>query len=98
MSLILFLVSVSAQAQLKADITAKIKATLKDGDSARYIWPTPWPNDGVICGKVNAKNSYGGYTGFKRFVAVKDAIGLSILLEENSGIEAKMVALHCDSR
>lgn len=44
---------------------------LKDPGSASFrgmfvSWASGVP---IVCGYVNAKNSYGGYTGFKRFVA-----------------------------
>ena len=46
---------------------------LKDPDSAQFrdVFTSPVLNkDGAplaICGEVNAKNSYGGYTGFQKF-------------------------------
>jgi hypothetical protein len=45
---------------------------LKDPQSAQFRWlPFPESNEELIsyCGMVNAKNSYGGYTGFKPFLA-----------------------------
>lgn len=46
---------------------------LKDAESARFraIKQGP-PKDGAwtLCGEVNAKNSYGGYSGFEPFLAV----------------------------
>src|SRR3990167_4012878 len=41
-----------------------VVATLKDPDSAK--WGATWTNGGVTCGYLNAKNSYGAYTGQKR--------------------------------
>lgn len=39
---------------------------LKDAESARWRWPRlKKPSGGSYCVWVNAKNSYGGYTGFK---------------------------------
>ena len=40
-----------------------VLASLKDPGSAEFR------NQYGICGEVNAKNSFGGYTGFKRFIA-----------------------------
>ncbi len=86
------------QAQL-ADITAKLVgletiesvALLKDG------LKDPWSaevkvqghiltNDGVvlICGMVNAKNTWGAYTGFKRFLASKQK-GVALIDPETQG-------------
>lgn len=40
-----------------------VTASLKDPDSAQFR------NQKGGCGEVNAKNSFGGYSGFKRFIA-----------------------------
>ncbi|WP_180039311.1 hypothetical protein [Acinetobacter sp. YH12100] len=40
-----------------------VQASLKDSDSAKFR------NQKGFCGEVNAKNGFGAYTGFKRFVA-----------------------------
>ncbi|WP_286936162.1 hypothetical protein [Achromobacter sp. UBA4530] len=46
-----------------------VLATLKDPDSAKFR------NQKSFCGEVNAKNSFGGYTGFKRYIAAsKDLV------------------------
>ena len=44
------------------------KARLKDPDSAQFRNQFVGKK-GVPCGEVNSKNSFGGYTGFQRFVA-----------------------------
>lgn len=49
---------------------------LKDPGSAQFrnVRLVPYSDTKVICGEVNAKNSYGGYAGFAHFVAgVSDA-------------------------
>ena len=48
-----------------------VKRSLKDPDSAKFdgVKVVSAPNGKVLCGFVNGKNSYGGYVGFKRFVA-----------------------------
>lgn len=53
--------------QAKAAITRE----LKDPESARFrdITVRNFQGGKVICGEMNAKNSYGGYVGFKRFMA-----------------------------
>lgn len=40
-----------------------VESALRDPGSAQFR------NQSGICGEVNAKNSFGGYTGFKRFMA-----------------------------
>ncbi|MDE9429658.1 hypothetical protein [Xenorhabdus bovienii] len=46
-----------------------LRNSLKDPDSAifEYIYPSS-QHDDIACGMVNAKNSYGGYTGKKKFI------------------------------
>ncbi len=51
----------------KAVIEQTIKDQLKDPDSARFKWADYRTGSTVYCAEVNAKNSYGGYTGFVPF-------------------------------
>lgn len=53
----------------QAEIRRVVGGKLKDGESARWQWPVPTTQGQTIayCGFVNAKNSYGGYTGFAQF-------------------------------
>jgi len=46
-----------------------VRHSLKDPDSAKFesSYKPSGENDGHLCGKVNAKNSYGGYTGYKNY-------------------------------
>ena len=46
---------------------AFVEAGLKDPSSAQYRGLTHY-SDGVVCGEYNAKNSYGGYTGYSWFI------------------------------
>jgi hypothetical protein len=66
------------------DIIAK---NLIDAESRRMEWDST-PRGGLVCGKVNAKNQMGGYTGFKWFVAgfdnSKHLLGIS--MENDDGI------------
>lgn len=43
-----------------------VQANLKDPKSAEFR------NQKSLCGEVNAKNSFGAYTGFKRFIAANE--------------------------
>jgi len=54
------------------EVTKKIVAsTLKDPDSAKFLnlRMVNYYGGKLVCGNINAKNSYGGYTGYTRFVA-----------------------------
>ncbi len=48
-------------------VEADVRRGLKDPDSANFEDVKAYPKEQVACGKVNAKNSYGGYTGFEDF-------------------------------
>lgn len=52
----------------RTGVIRSLATMLKDPDSARYQWPNK-VHDSVYCGLVNAKNSYGGYTGFVPYFA-----------------------------
>jgi len=63
---------------LETQITQKISSSLKDPASAQFrnikvLLDRKYQENlstDVVCGDVNAKNSYGGYTGFTSFVWV----------------------------
>jgi hypothetical protein len=60
-----------AKKNLEAAARAAMKSYLFDPFSARFEKLRPGRN-GALCGKYNAKNRYGAYTGFKDFVVSKD--------------------------
>lgn len=43
--------------------------SLKDPNSAQFksIYVSSTDDSGFVCGKINAKNGYGGYVGFKNY-------------------------------
>lgn len=47
-----------------------LKHFLKDSDSAKFrdVFISRYEDGVVACGEVNAKNSYGAYSGFSKFV------------------------------
>lgn len=53
----------------KAAIIATIEPKMLDARSARFIWPKQ-RDARLYCGFINAKNSYGGYAGYKPFAAI----------------------------
>lgn len=62
-----------------------VRAELKDPDAAQFReMRTNYTEEfGVVaCGRVNAKNEFGGYTGFRRFVSG----GRSVILEGRDNI------------
>ena len=56
-------------------VKSTIKSTLKDPESAKFKnMRVSIINPKVVCGEVNSKNSFGGYTGFQKFVSVGEAV------------------------
>ncbi len=58
-----------------------VRATLKDPASAEFRNDRigQFQGKSVACGEVNANNSFGGKTGFKRYVAANE---LAVITEE----------------
>lgn len=71
MTLAIFPTIIFAQAPNLISITKEnVQRQLKDPQSAQFREVkvvTNTLNEKTVCGEVNAKNSYGGYTGFKAF-------------------------------
>lgn len=68
---------------------ANLKALLKDADGAIYRDVFLSQIDGgnlMLCGKVNSKNSLGGFTGFKRFIASPNPDAPTLVEGEPSGL------------
>lgn len=86
--------------RIKQIAERSVKAVLKDPGSAQLSQLTTFTVDGVVtvCGNVNAKNSYGGYTGPQRFWAA----GTEPVLERvriASDVEAAdLIDAMCDER
>lgn len=62
-------------------------ASLKDPASAKYqdVMAHRYQSGYVFCGAVNAKNGFGGYMGFTRFVALP---GMAVLESGTKDFEA----------
>lgn len=77
-----FMKSGKSDAEGLAAAKAQVASSLKDQDSAKFrnVVIRPYGYGRVVCGEVNAKNSYGGYVGFTRFVASNEESAI----EDNS--------------
>lgn len=72
-----------------------LRSTLKDPDSAKFR-NVVLKRDGIstksggklnaLCGEYNAKNSYGGYPGFSKFIISEDAAGKVLVMTEEDPI------------
>ena len=54
-----------------------VRENLKDGDSAKFR------NQYEMCGEVNAKNSFGAYTGFTRYILTSEKLFLENQYQES---------------
>ncbi len=84
-----------------AAVKALIERQLKDPASAQYRDVRAFDQTGtvMVCGDVNAKNSYGGYTGFEGFVFWNDKLtfpgGNNDIVSMH---QRKFVKLLCDGK
>lgn len=91
LALVATVTSVNAReltAKEKDIITAKVKAQLKDPDSAKIEWQDYKGGEGY-CAHVNAKNSYGGYAGKALIIA-------SVKKDNNGNIISADAIIHSD--
>lgn len=93
-----------ATPQQVAAIRAAMQDKLKDADSAKFMnvqltHKADAPDDMlIVCGKVNAKNSFGAYGGYKAFfgsyfTATKDRKAFAIIMaidEDDSPLASTM--------
>lgn len=89
----------ASKAELTA-ITTKIKSVAKDPDSVRVRNVVARrDDDGLVkfCGELNAKNSYGGYTGFRPFSAFAAKNGARVTYVDVFGIDdPELAATACE--
>lgn len=84
------------ESELRKEFTS-----LKDQDSAKFrnikFAPAEAEDSWVMCGEYNAKNSYGGYAGFSRFmgmVIVKGRQTMYFVVTVEDGVANSMCAKH----
>ncbi|TAN27273.1 MAG: hypothetical protein EPN31_12115 [Castellaniella sp.] len=65
--------------KLQRLVRSYVSAMMKDPGSSEFR------NQYGVCGEVNAKNSFGAYTGYRRFVAKSERM---VFLEGNSALSA----------
>lgn len=87
----------------KKIIMAGVAKGLKDPESARFRW-SPYPKSSeelvTYCGQVNGKNTYGGYVGFRNYIAgvmvnngrIAGAVLVATELSESGNIVEEMCA------
>lgn len=80
------------------DALQKTKDKLKDPDSAKFKNLVYYKSAfSVVCGEINAKNSYGAYNGFKLFYQTSmDLIG-GIASGDDARVTLNMMGRQCSS-
>jgi hypothetical protein len=84
LALLLSFIAISAYADIPEQDMQALKSAmedrLKDAESARYK-DVRIGKDGITtCGRVNSKNSYGAYTGYVPFLAIKLSTGKFLVI------------------
>ncbi|SDZ49364.1 hypothetical protein [Delftia lacustris] len=81
-----YLYSGHSEEDLIASAKTAVSNGLKDPQSAQFrnVRLVAYQEGAVVCGEVNGKNSYGGFTGFKRFAATSEAA----LIDQTSSNQA----------
>jgi hypothetical protein len=84
-------------ANLKDPKSAEIGKMYRNEYRSKERWPFGGPsaNRDVVCGLVNAKNSYGGYNGNTLFAYVIDTKKVYLDGEGDDSIEKTRAALWC---
>lgn len=80
---------------LKYAAEMNLRARLKDADAAKYRNVVLSQIEGgnlMLCGQVSSKNSFGGFTGFKRFIASPNPDAPTLVEGETSGLGAAVDA------
>lgn len=57
----------SASDRLQSEAEDAVRRLLRDPESARFSEVRAFPDRNVVCGKVNARNGFGGYVGDELF-------------------------------
>lgn len=76
--------------EVRVAAEANLRAFLKDGDSAKlrnlFVSRLSGDHGYALCGEVNSKNGFGGYGGFKRFIASANADAPTLIEGEEMGL------------
>jgi len=74
-----------------------VEAVLKEADSAKFenVYISFMQDSPVTCGMVNARNNFGGYTGYKESIAAKSA-GITVVRGDGQMVDSEFAkSLEC---
>lgn len=63
--------------KLEAKAKAAITLQMRDPASAEFRSVLTFPDKNLVCGQINGKNSFGGYTGFLEFYYDRGVVAVS---------------------
>jgi hypothetical protein len=95
-SLLLVAAAANADDQQQIEQAKQIAVyELKDPDSAQFrnMDVRDTGKDFAVCGEINAKNSYGGYVGYRQFYVLLGA--KSVVIKRGDPIMDRLVDLVC---
>jgi hypothetical protein len=69
-----------------------VKAKLKDPESAQFS-PSVYTSAGYVCGSVNARNSFGAYSGTQAFLMPENGVGARV--DDGSASFSEIWQKHC---
>lgn len=84
-------IAITPTQKLEQQAKAAVSRTMKDPSSAEFRSLDIYSGSGVVCGEVNAKNSFGAMAGFEGFVYDNGKVWLS----SADGIEFSRARLRC---
>lgn len=81
------------QAAFQQTVEGAVRAILRDPDSAKFSEVKAYPDAGVACGKVNAKNAFGGFVGDENFAYADGRAALASSNPDTWGIYSNACAV-----
>jgi hypothetical protein len=85
----------SLDSELRYTVEEAIRSSMKDPGSAdfRNVTVVHKGDTATVCGEVNGKNSFGGYTGYTHFMG--GAFGVMLRSEDNASLFVKRWNRRC---
>ncbi|PWE48482.1 hypothetical protein DEM26_18210 [Thioclava sp. NG1] len=83
--------------ELLKDVKAEVSKELKDPDSAKFrnIFSVKSGEETIICGEVNARNSYGGYAGYSYFYGMSSGVLGYLQIALDDAGKAELARMKC---
>jgi hypothetical protein len=84
----------TAEELLSDEAQSAVRQSLRDPESAQFRGAGfAYPDQGMVCGSVNAKNGFGGYSGFQKYVYRR---GKGVIIADDN-VNEMLVDAHCNA-